>query len=74
LLGALGGVSGIIIGMLLTKLLGLIPSISGFMAANFSISLIIQAMLIALFLGALGGIYPAWRATRLQPVEALRYE
>lgn len=74
LLGALGGVSGIIIGMLLTRLLGLIPSISGFMAANFSISLIIQAMLIALFLGALGGIYPAWRATRLQPVEALRYE
>ena len=25
-------------------------------------------------LGALGGLYPAMRATRMQPVEALRYE
>jgi putative ABC transport system permease protein len=29
---------------------------------------------VALVLGALGGLYPAWRATRLSPVEALRYE
>jgi len=25
-------------------------------------------------LGVLGGLYPAWRASRMQPVEALRYE
>jgi putative ABC transport system permease protein len=30
--------------------------------------------MIALFLGLLGGLYPSFRATRLQPVEALRYE
>ncbi len=34
----------------------------------------IRAISIALFLGVLGGIYPAFRATRLRPIEALRYE
>ena len=33
-----------------------------------------QALAVALVLGSLGGLYPAWRATRMQPVEALRYE
>lgn len=33
-----------------------------------------QALVVALLAGAVGGLYPAWRATRLRPVEALRYE
>jgi putative ABC transport system permease protein len=32
------------------------------------------AILVALALGAIGGLYPAWRASKLRPVEALRYE
>lgn len=35
-------------------------------------SLLLTAVLIAMALGVLGGIVPAWRASRLKPVEALR--
>jgi putative ABC transport system permease protein len=33
-----------------------------------------QAAVVALIAGVAGGLYPAWRATRMRPVEALRYE
>ena len=29
---------------------------------------------VALAVGLIAGLYPAWRASRMQPVEALRYE
>jgi putative ABC transport system permease protein len=34
----------------------------------------VRAFAISIALGVLGGLYPAYRATRLQPIEALRYE
>jgi ABC-type lipoprotein release transport system permease subunit len=29
---------------------------------------------IGLVLGAMGSLYPAWRAARIRPAEAMRYE
>ena len=37
-------------------------------------SVVWQVLAVCLILGAVGGLYPAWRATRVSPVEALRYE
>jgi putative ABC transport system permease protein len=36
--------------------------------------LFVEALLIALIVGLIGGLYPAYRATRILPQEALRYE
>jgi putative ABC transport system permease protein len=36
--------------------------------------LLLQAFLIALSLGFFGALYPAWQASRLSPIEALKYE
>jgi putative ABC transport system permease protein len=33
-----------------------------------------QVVLFAIVAGMVGGLYPAWRATRVNPLEALRYE
>jgi putative ABC transport system permease protein len=36
--------------------------------------LILLALCAAAILGALGSLYPAWRASKISPIEALRYE
>ena len=75
LLGFLGGLAGILTGILLARGIAAIPSIGEMVGqGSFSPGLLAQAMAIAIVLGAVGGIYPAWRATKMQPVEALRYE
>ena len=73
-LGAVGGGCGILLGAALTQLLPLLPGMYGAMEAAFTSQLIVRAVAVALLGGAIGGLYPAWRATRMQPVAALRYE
>jgi ABC-type antimicrobial peptide transport system permease subunit len=73
-LGVIGGIFGILLGFLLAWAMGLIPAISGFMEPQYSLQLLATAMSVAIVTGTLGGLYPAWRATRMRPIEALRYE
>lgn len=40
----------------------------------FTLDLFVRAFGVALLVGVIGGIYPAYRASRLAPTEALRYE
>ena len=74
LLGLIAAGLGILVGMGLGAGLGAIPGFGAFISAAYTPQIIIQAVLVSLFLGAIGGLYPAWHASRLRPVEALRYE
>jgi len=73
-LGVVGGVCGISLGVGLAWGLMQIPLMQGLLRARYGPDLFAQAMAVALLAGVVGGLYPAWRATRMRPVEALRYE
>jgi putative ABC transport system permease protein len=69
-LSAIGGVIGVILGSGLT--LALRYGIS--MPATLSLFWIVTALVLCALIGIVFGVYPAWKAARLDPVEALRYE
>jgi ABC-type antimicrobial peptide transport system permease subunit len=73
-LGALGGVAGIGMAFAMGAGLARAPMMGSLLTPAWSWDGLARALAVALFLGVLGGLYPAYRATRLQPVEALRYE
>ena len=73
-LSLVGGMAGTAGGVLYGFALNLVPMMQGFLRMQYSAGLFAQAIGTATALGALGGLYPAWRASNLQPVEALRYE
>ncbi|MBP1694631.1 MAG: transporter permease [Chloroflexi bacterium] len=73
-LGLLGGVAGVLVAFGIIYLIALIPTVGPMVQPTWSWEVFVRALVVALILGLLGGLYPAYRATRLQPVEALRYE
>jgi putative ABC transport system permease protein len=64
---------GLIIGIGIVELLSITNILRGIMP-SFSAFLILKGIGVAFLLGIVGGIYPAYRASRLSPTEALRYE
>jgi putative ABC transport system permease protein len=65
-----GGSVGIIFGFLMSRLIALLAGWSTIVTAS-SIAL---AFLVSISVGLVFGIYPAMKAARLDPVEAIRYE
>ena len=66
-----GGVLGILTGSLLTLILHFAV---GFLHAALSTTWVIVSFVVACTIGLVFGIYPAWKAANLDPIEALRYE
>jgi len=44
------------------------------MPASVSVPIVIVALVVSFLTGVFAGLVPAWRASRLDPIEALRYE
>jgi ABC-type antimicrobial peptide transport system permease subunit len=73
-LSGLSGLAGIAIGLGLNALFSLEPTYGRLLPTTYSPTNFAEIIALVLGLGALGGLYPAWRAANLRPVEALRYE
>jgi putative ABC transport system permease protein len=69
-LSAVGGIVGVIFG----SAISLLMQYGLKMPAALSLFWIITALVMCALIGIVFGVYPAWKAARLDPVEALRYE
>lgn len=73
-LGLIGGVLGLALGVVGLHSLALAPTARGFISGDLPPLAPGLGFLLAVALSLLGGLYPAWRAARLDPTEALRHE
>ena len=75
-LGFIAGVIGVLLGWILTAVgYKILDSLGwGFLQPHYSIWLFLGAILFATLTGAISGVIPAIKASRINPVDALRYE
>jgi putative ABC transport system permease protein len=70
----LGGVLGSGLGVAVVELVKRAPMASMIFPTEFPPMIFVQGIGTALALGLVGGLYPSWRASRLLPAEAMRYD
>ncbi|MEE8403275.1 MAG: ABC transporter permease [Candidatus Hydrothermarchaeaceae archaeon] len=74
--GLVGGALGIVLGLMIS---GVIEKVGqSYMGSLFETyvgaEVLIGALIFSVIIGSASGAYPAWRAAKLDPVDALRYE
>jgi putative ABC transport system permease protein len=73
-LSLLGGIIGAALGWGVASLMGQVQFGGSTITPVVGLDSVVLATMFSMVVGLFFGIYPAQRASRLQPVEALRYE
>jgi len=74
-LTSLGGFIGIIVGVIVSYLVSLLMNSLGYdWAFVVSLTSVVLAVGVSILTGVVFGLYPAFKAAKLSPMEALRYE
>jgi len=73
-LGVVGGGIGVILGWVITEAVSHIEVSGMKLYAVVAPDIIILSVSVSLFIGLISGLYPAMRAARLDPIQALRWE
>lgn len=74
IIGLIGGLVGLLLGLMVTSAGNAAGQITGNVLFLVTNRLILGTLAFAMGLGTVSGLYPAWHAANLNPVEALRYE
>jgi putative ABC transport system permease protein len=70
IISVLGALFGIVLGILVGNLFSIVLNTGFVVPWNW----VMYGIIICSLVGLLAGLYPAWKAGRLNPIEALRYE
>jgi putative ABC transport system permease protein len=65
---------GVAVGVAASRSVLLVPSVSAFLVPAYPLELFLRALGVGVVVALLGAVYPAVRAVRLSPMEAIRYE